>query len=617
MPNHVHVLIETVPGHGLDSVLHSWKSFTAKEANRLLDRTGAFWQVEYHDRFTRDAAHLANATRYIENNPVKVGLVTSGEDWRWSSAWKGRKEQAGRLRSQRGAQGLAEDVRHYGKWMRDEAEKRIGQLYPKVEVTAEMAQDPTNPRPDLKPYAGRKLTVIAWLWARTVKSPNPAFAQVDVPLASTFMLSTKAGKEAYVEPVIEAESAGVPPAYHFTVKVGKPKDAAAAKSGTKLSRGANFRCLMSGTPIAGDYIKAEGKAGRMGARLMAIVAEGDRGRVYLAPTPEHEVAALEAKPEWKPDVEFFQQALGFRVGNYGMTKWSHVFTDRQLVALTTFSDLVQEARERVRRDALAAGLPDDNKPLRDGGTGARAYAETVGVYLAFAVDKMTDTNTCLCSWQVDPPRLRATFGRQALPMVWDYAEASIFGDAAEDFGRCVGSLTEVLDKGGLTGSGTAQQADARAVAVNLPRVFSTDPPYYDNVGYADLSDFFYVWLRRSLRPVFPDLFATLTVPKAEELVATPYRHGSKEKAETFFLGGMTQAMHRLAEQAHPAFPVSIYYAFKQAESESDSGTASTGWETFLDAVIRAGFGVSGTWPMRSELATRNRGRDANALASSI
>ena len=300
-----------------------------------------------------------------------------------------------------------------------------------------------------------------------------------------------------------------------------------------------------------------------------------------------------------------------------MTKWSHVFTDRQLVALTTFSDLVQEARERVRRDALAAGLPDDNKPLRDGGTGARAYAETVGVYLAFAVDKMTDTNTCLCSWQVDPPRLRATFGRQALPMVWDYAEASIFGDAAEDFGRCVGSLTEVLDKGGLTGSGTAQQADARAVAVNLPRVFSTDPPYYDNVGYADLSDFFYVWLRRSLRPVFPDLFATLTVPKAEELVATPYRHGSKEKAETFFLGGMTQAMHRLAEQAHPAFPVSIYYAFKQAESESDSGTASTGWETFLDAVIRAGFGVSGTWPMRSELATRNRGRDANALASSI
>lgn len=507
-----------------------------------------------------------------------------------------------------GAQGLAEDVRYYGQWMRDEAEKRIGHLYPKVEITAEMARE----RPDLKLSIGKKLTVVAWLWARTVKSPNPAFAHVDVPLASSFMLSTKDGKQAYVKPVIEGDR------YQFIVKLGRPKDAEGAKNGTKLSRGANFQCLMSDAPIASEHIYGEANAGRMGARLMAIVAEAEHGRVFLSPTREMEAIALTAQPTWKPELAMPENPRWFSPPLYGLKTYGDLFTPRQLVALTTFSDLVQEARERTKTDALAAGLPAGGKPLRDGGDTATAYAEAVSVYLGFCVDKMTDTNTCLCSWQVDPPRLRATFGRQALPMVWDYAEANIFGDAAGDFGRCVGSLTEVLDKGGLTtGTGCAQQADAQALAVSLPRVFSTDPPYYDNIGYADLSDFFYVWLRRSLKSVFPDLFATLAVPKVQELVATPYRHGSKEKAEAFFLDGMTQAMHRLAENSHPAFPVTIYYAFKQSETESNTGTASTGWETFLDAVIRAGFGISGTWPMRSELATRNVGRDTNALASSI
>jgi putative DNA methylase len=467
-------------------------------------------------------------------------------------------------------------------------------------------------RPDLKPYVGRKLTVIAWLWARTVKSPNPAFAQVDVPLASTFMLSTKTGKEAYVEPVM-IENGG----YRFTVKVGKPKDAEGAKNGTKLSRGANFQCLMSGTPIAGDYIKAEGKAGRMGARLMAIVAEGDRGRVYLAPTPEHEAAAREAKPEWKPDVEFFQQALGFRVGNYGMTKWSDLFTDRQLVALTTFSALVQEARERVQRDALAAGLPDDEKPLRDRGIGATAYAEAVAMYSAFAVDKIADRNSAQCAWASLREHARNTFGRQALPITWDFAESNPLSDSSGNFEGGITSIVNGLSGVDATTPGFSIQADAQNQDVSAGKVLSTDPPYYDNVGYADLSDFFYVWLRRSLRPVFPDLFATLAVPKTEELVATPGRHGGMGGAETFFLEGMTQAMHRLAEQVHPAFPVTIYYAFKQSESETAAGTASTGWETFLDAVIRAGFATSGTWPMRTELERRMRGTDSNALASSI
>jgi putative DNA methylase len=370
--------------------------------------------------------------------------------------------------------------------------------------------------------------------------------------------------------------------------------------------------------MASEYVKAEGMAGRIGARLMAVVAECDSGRIYLSPTPDHESIALKAKPEWRPTESLpLEDTANFWCSLYGLRSYGDLFTPRQLVALTTFSDLVAEARGRIREDAIKVGLADDNKSLRDGGTGAAAYADAVAVYLSFAVDKMTDTNTCLCSWQIDPPRLRATFGRQALPMVWDYAEANAFGDAAGDFGRCVQSVGEVLDRQGLEGTGHAFQADAQKLPVALPRVFSTDPPYYDNIGYADLSDFFYVWIRRSQRTSFPDLFATVAVPKAEELVATPYRHGGRDRAEAFFLEGMTQAMHSLVQQGHPAFPVTIYYAFKQSENETEAGTASTGWETFLDAVISSGFSVSGTWPMRSELATRNVGRGTNALASSI
>ncbi len=509
-------------------------------------------------------------------------------------------------RQWRGAQGLADDVRYYGQWMRDEAEKRIGHLYPKVEITARMAEA----RPDLMPLVGRSLTVIAWLWARTVKSPNPAFAQVDVPLISNFMLSTRPGKEAYVEPVVEGDD------YRFTVKVGEPKDSETAKNGTKLAR-ANFRCLMSSAPISGEYIKAEAKTGRMGARLMAVVAEGERGRIYLPPTEAIAAVAREAKPEWKPEVEFFQQALGFRVGNYGMTKWSDLFTDRQLVALTTFSDLVQEALERVKADAVAVGLKNDGKPFNDGGTGAQAYADAVAVYLAFVVDKAADYWSTVCTWHSSKELIRNTFGRQAIQMTWDYAETNVFSESAGNVSSGIEWAQKALCMFPTAKLGFATQADAATQSVSLNKVVSTDPPYYDNIGYADLSDFFYVWLRHSLKPVFPALFATVAVPKAEELVATPGRHGGKEKAEAFFLDGMTQAMHRVAEQAHPAFPVTIYYAFKQSESDSDTGTASTGWETFLDAVIRAGFATSGTWPMRTELGNRMRGMDSNELASSI
>jgi len=511
-------------------------------------------------------------------------------------------------RTWKGAQGLAEDVRYYGQWMRDEAEKRIGHLYPPIEVTAEMAKG----RPDLKPYVGKKLTVIAWLWARTVKSPNPAFANVDVPLASTFMLSTKEGKEAYVEPVIEGGG------YRFTVKVGKPKNAERAKSGTKLSRGANFECLMSGTPIAGDYIKAEGKAGRLGARMMAIVAEGQRGRVYLAPTPEHEAAAQKAKPEWKPDVEFFPHALGFRVGNYGMRQWSEVFADRQLAALDTFTELAIAARGQVRRAGAASGLSNDDRSLDDEGKGARAYAEAVALYLAFGIDRLANRLSTLCIWNRIGEKIEQVFKMQVLTMTWDYAETNTFSASSGGWSGSIGWVPSAIDLLPQTlVCGHAAQMSAQTQTISDAKVVSTDPPYYDNVGYADLSDFFYVWLRRSQQSSFQTLFNTLTTPKAEEVVATPARHNGIREAEAFFLTGMTDAMHSLAERAHPSFPVTIYYAFKQSESERGAGISSTGWEIFLDAVIRAGFGVSGTWPVKTERGGGVRDLDRNSLASSI
>ena len=506
------------------------------------------------------------------------------------------------------AHGLAEDVRFYGKWMRDEAEKRMGHLYPKIEITAEMAKG----RSDLTPLVGKTLTVIAWLWARTTKSPNPAFANIDVPLASTFMLSTKAGNEVYVEPVVEGDG------YRFLVKMGKPRNPEAAKNGTKLA-GANFECVMSGTPISGEYIKSEGKAGRMNARLMAIVAEGERKRVYLQATEEMEKIASMARPEWRPEGDVPARLTGGTCVPYGFTTWGDLFTPRQLVALTTFSDLVLEARERVMHDAIAAGLADEAHGLEAGGTGATAYADAVAVYLAMATSRVADYGSAMSTWRPKDNAMRSTLAKQALPMVWDYAEGSPLAESSSGFFKCVEVIAGVIATClGDGPAGHAEQADAarpRDVARSL--VFSTDPPYYSNIGYADLSDFFYVWLRRSLNPVLPGLFATVAAPKAEELVATSYRHGGTERAEEFFLNGMTHAMHCLRERAHPAFPVTIYYAFKQSESETEAGTASTGWETFLDAVIRAGLAISGTWPMRTEGDNRQVGIGANALASSI
>jgi putative DNA methylase len=507
-------------------------------------------------------------------------------------------------RTWKGAEGLAEDVRYYGQWMRDEAEKRIGHLHPPVKITAEMAKD----RPDLKPLVGEKLTVIAWIWARTVKSPNPAFRHADVPLASTFVLSTKEGREAYVKPIVKDDN------YRFTVKLGKFP--AGAKEGTKAARG-SFRCILSQTPISGDYIKSEGQAGRMGARLIAVVAEGAKGRVYLTSTPEMEVIAKSAKPCWRPSGEVPARLTGGTCVPYGLREWGDLFTARQLVILTTLSDLVGEVVKRARKDAIASGMSDDVLGIATDSKCALAYAEAVGIYLAFLVNQVANHSSSVCGWNSANAQMRSVFARQAIPMVWDFAESNPFCDSSGSFNNLFERQIKGFEALGFGVQGRAFQADANSQSLSAGRVVSTDPPYYDNIAYADLSDFFYVWLRRSLRTILPELFATIAVPKAEELVATAYRHGSKEKAEAFFLNGMTQVMHRLAEQAHSAFTVTIYYAFKQSESESETGTTSTGWETFLEAVIRAGFALSGTWPIRTEKEGRVVGNDTNALASSI
>ena len=497
----------------------------------------------------------------------------------------------------KGAQGLAEDVRYYGRWMRDEAEKRIGHLYPDVEL------------PD-----GSKATVIAWLWARTVASPNPAARGAHVPLVSSFMLSTKAGRQTWAEIVKDTNA---PDGWRFEVRIGNLSSAEqeSFREGTVRRQGA--RCILTGAPIQLSYVRSEGRAKRMASRLMAIVAEGARGRIYVTPGGPHERTATSAKPSWQPEGNLEPKALGFRVPEYGLTRWADLFTPRQLVALVTFSDLVRDARERALADATAAGLIPDPAALADGGCGAIAYADAVAVYLAFAVDKAADRNTTLCAWESGMDRMRNTFSRQALPMVWDYTETNPLAGAGGDIAGTANSVFEVLQSLYVGTRGSIFAADAEdGGATNGPTVVATDPPYYDNIGYADLSDFFYVWLRRTLHDRFPREFATMLVPKAGELVATPSRHGGREQAEKFFIEGMSRALNGIAKASAPELPVTLYYAFKQSEIEKE-GVASTGWAAFLEAVLAAGFQVDGTWPVRTELGSRMRNMASNALASSI
>lgn len=493
-----------------------------------------------------------------------------------------------------GNAGLAADVKYYGTWMKEEAARRIGHLYPKVKVPAEQG--------------GGEATVIAWLWARTVRCPNPACGHEAI-LVRSFDLSKKKGKEWHVEPICEGGEV------RFEVAPGK-----ATQGGTVNRRGAT--CVHCGAPIAFDHIREESREGRMGAKLMAIVAEGQRGRIYIAPDEVQIAAADVPMPDDYPQGKLAYYPGHLNTNVYGLNEFWKLFTSRQLTALTTFSALVSEAQRKAELDAVAAGLADDGAGLADGGTGARAYGEAIGVYLAFVVDKLTDYHSSICSWHSSRELIRNVFGRQAIPMTWDYAEANILSDSAGSFNSMIGWIIKAIKEFPAAHfGGYARQFDAQSDNGMRGILVSTDPPYYDNIGYADLSDFFYVWLRQSLRRTYPKLFSTMLVPKHEELVATPYRENrGKEGARDFFEEGMFSTFKQVNKYAREDVPVTIYYAFKQSETETKNdveSTASTGWETMLSAIIRAGFSITGTWPMRTEMANRSIASGSNALASSI
>ena len=503
----------------------------------------------------------------------------------------------------RNAEGLAEDVKYYGEWMREQAFERIGHLYPQVDLPKE--------------HGGGKATVIAWIWARTVPSPDPAFADVQVPIASTFLLNSKKGKEVWIEPIVDRE--GKTLSYRIR-KDGIKEEIDKAKLGTSAGKRQGFRCIMSGTAIPYDHIRESGKAGKMGQQLIAIVAEGQRSRVYVAPSEKHEQLALSATPDWRPELKLPTDALGFRVQNYGLTTFGDLFTNRQLVALNTFSDLVHQARQQIEADGLAAGLSSDSTPLREGGTGAKAYAEAVSVYLYFCISKLTDLANSLCMWEPVAQCPRQMFRRHAIAMTWDFAEGNVLSTSSGSFSVVLNGIFKAFKKNSfnyLNMPASIVHNDAANFSAPAREVIvSSDPPYYDNIPYADLSDFFYVWMKRSLSSVYPQLFSTLAVPKAEELVATPYRHGGVAQAESFFLSGMTNAMCNMSQSSSDAAPTTIYYAFKQREIETE-GISSVGWSTFLQAVIQAGYSIVGTWPMRTELTNRMRGIGSNALANSV
>jgi putative DNA methylase len=521
------------------------------------------------------------------------------------------------MRTWKGAQGLAEDIRYYGKWVRDEAYKRIGHLYPPVKVTEEMQKE----RPDLKPYLGKELKVIAWLWARTVPSPNPACGGAKVPLVSSFWLSKKAGREAYVEPVVDTKSMY----WRFKVCAGRPLDSRAVSSGTKSGRG-SFRCLLSGEPIPNQYIRKEAQAGRLKSTMMAIVLQGDRSRHYVSPIESQAETAVQVVPQWGPEELVTTPSHDVdRLPMYGMRRWGDAFTARQLAMLTTFGEIAS-ARELPINDEPTIGviLDRSDNSLNDW---KRAHVKAISTYLALAVSKMTASHNVFARWRAGEGKSAPAFGRQAIPMVWDYAEVNPFAGAGGDFAGIVDGACRVVASIPASPVGTAFQRTASSANPNpssLGSVVSTDPPYYDNICYGDLSDFFYVWLRKSLRDVWPSLFTTMLVPKSEEMVAASHRFGgNKQAAKEHFEDGFRESFVGMRASISAAAPLTVYYAFKQAETSASAdgvepgSTASTGWETMLSAMLSSGFSVTGTWPSRTEGGTRLVAMGTNSLSTSV
>lgn len=495
------------------------------------------------------------------------------------------------IRSWRGSEGLAADVQAYGSWMRHEAQRRIGHLYPHAVLPG-----------------GAKVAVIAWIWARTVTCPNPACG-VTMPLVRSWWLGKRTGNQAYIQPSVvrdATEASGI--RIEFAVS-NDPTGAPTGADGTVDRSGA--RCCACATAVSLKYVRSEGRDGRLGKQLMAVVGEGSRTRLYTSPTVEQTSAAAVEPPLDVPDANIPTQALGFRVQAYGMTRWIDLFTNRQLVALTTFSELVSEARARVQDDG-----------------GSTEYADAIATYLGFAISRLTDRNNTICTWDSGPvgsksstggsartASVRNAFARQALPMTWDFAESNPFSASGGSLDSALAWIVPAIEGLGGEVHGFAQQSDARTT-VTTHALINTDPPYYDNIGYSDLSDFFYVWLRRTLKSVHPELLSTMLVPKAEELVANPFRNGGRDSAQRFFEDGFRDVFASARANASAKFPIVIWYAFKQTDAD-ELGVASKGWETLLDGMIRSGWEITSTWPNRSELSNRMVASGTNALASAI
>lgn len=505
-----------------------------------------------------------------------------------------------------GLTGLAEDVRRWGHWVREEAYKRIGHLYPPIEITTEMVAE----RPDLAPYRGKKLSVIAYIWVRTVKSPNPQFSHVDVPLSSTFLLSDKKGKEAWVEPVVLGDK------YEFKVHIGTPTDIEKIKKGTKAAgRTSNFYCLFSHTPIDSSYIKAEGINDRFGKKLMAIVLSGKSERVYISPISDQEALADSAHVEINEATYLPTNRVDYATPAYGMKTIESLFTTRQYLSLSTISNIVSSAHGEIYKNAKSVMNAILDNDINDY---AKQYANAVITYMAFALDRCSDFSNSCCRWVPGNQKIMNLFNKQAISMTWDFAETAILNDVVGGYAPAIEYISECIKKVGASESGHAVQSDARSSNVLYDKIVSTDPPYYDNIGYADLSDFFYLWLRKTLRTIYPDLLSTLSTPKLDELIVTPGNNKKSQnyKDDKFYQNGMIETFTNISSHACTSFPITFYYAFKQSES-TEIGDSSRGWSVFLDAMIQSGLAILGTWPMRSEQEYRMRSLDSNALASSI
>ena len=512
-------------------------------------------------------------------------------------------EQKKFLEDWSGTRGFAEDVTRYGGIFKELAYEKLGHLYPKVKVTKEMVSE----QPELKNHEGEELEVICWLWARTIKSPNPAYQNWEIPLTTKWVLSKK--QKTWIEPHIDKGE--------ITYKVKKgDKVPAKAESGTKISQGA-FECLLSGTPIKYEYIDKVAESEGLGSKLIAVVAKGKKGRIYISPSKDMENLAKSATPPWTLDVPcrgtFASNAQGRR---YGFNVFGDYFTSRQMTALSVMCDLVLELKDIITKDALEKGLSKDDTPLDQGGSGALAFAQAISVYISLALDRLAMSGNSLCRWNAVGEKVQHSFGQQGIAMIWEYAEANFFSSATGSIDAAIKLVADPLALLPASTGSTARQSDAISTEGYKDKIVSTDPPYYDNVLYSDLSDFFYVWMRKTLRSIYPSIFSTITTPKNNELVVVPSRHENQEDADNFFMTGMERALRNLCGETHPAYPVTIYYAFKQSESKK-ADAISKGWEVFLEAVVRAGFVITGTWPMRTEMKTRQVAMDSNALASSL